>query len=166
MEQWTRPRKCVACGNTFTLAQHGTAEAQQAARQLGDGVVDSAALPRLVARCPTCNGTKGPRVDTGAAPAPGAQPPTAAVEEAAIAAALAEGLRIQRDEEAYYLPYAKRIGLFVVVLSLLGLLIVGAYAWLRGGPYGVWSVACIAAAVAGFGLYTWAKSRSNSNGFD
>ena len=79
---------------------------------------------------------------------------------------MAEGLRIQRDEEAYYLPYAKRIGLFVVVLSLLSLIFVAAYAWLRGGAYGLWSIASITGAAAGYALFTWAKSRLNRNGFD
>ena len=173
MEQWTRPRKCVACGNTFTLAQHGTAEAQQAARQLTEGVVDNATLPRLVTRCPVCNGTTGPRVAgaaTAGSPAPAAQAaaglPSAAIEEAAIAAALAEGMRIQRDEEAYYLPYAKRIGLFVVVLSLLSLMMVLTYARLRGGAYGFWSIVCVAAAAGGFALFAWAKSRLNDGGLD
>ena len=161
MEQWTRPRKCAACGNTFTLAQHGTAEAQQAARQLADGAVDTATLPRLVTRCPICSGTTGPRVagaTTPSMPAP-APRPSAAIEEAAIAAAMAEGMRIQRDEEAYYLPYAKRIGLFVVVLSGLSLLMVWLYARYRGGSPVLGTILCIGFAMAGFALFTWAKSR-------
>lgn len=168
MEQWARPRKCVACGSTFTLAQHGTAEAQQAARQLSVANVDAATLPRLVTRCPVCSGTTGARVAGAAAlstPAPAAQP-SAAIEEAAIAAAMAEGLRIQRDEEAYYLPYAKRVGIFIVVLSLLSLIMVLTYARLRGGAYGLWSILCVALAAGGAALYTWAKSRLNDGGMD
>ncbi len=122
---WIRPRRCVSCGGTFTLEQHATPEARDAADHLDHGTLDPSVLPPLISKCPACL--------SGAAPARMPNTGMKMSEAEAIAAAMAIGDRMRLEAGNPYMPFVKKIGFGVSFLGAIGMLLAGALMYLRRG---------------------------------
>lgn len=160
VDQWTRPRKCISCGRQFSLEDHGSSAAKTAAQHLDDGTLDPAALPAFISKCPPCfAGNASPQTNSASN-----QPPTisAAREQEAVAAAMAIGNQVLEDDNQQVYYYAKRIGAFVSVLSIFGVVIIAGYMQLNRDEFNAipWFVLTALVGLLGIATATWAHRRS------
>lgn len=158
--QWTRERRCVVCGATFSLASHGTDEAKYAAKHLQEGTLDPSVLPPVVSKCGDCL--------AGRTPVRGPAKPATIIdakEQQAVAQALAIGQQMSRSnyQEVYY--YGKRIGFFVGLLSIGGIALVAGYKMLNPETFQPvpWFLGLTLTAVAGFGTTLWVIQKSRGD---
>jgi len=145
MDEWTKERICVECGNSFSLRDHGHVGAQSAAQSLEMGSIDPGSRPDVVARCPACCGASG-------------------INEAeAIAAALRMQQEMDRSSRRERYAFARLAGALIAIFSLAALIMVRRYMWLRQGEYTagrVYAVVIAISLILGVATYVWAFVQS------
>ena len=145
MDEWTKERICVECGNSFSLRDHGHVGAQSAAQSLEMGPLDPGSLPDVAARCPACCGASG-------------------INEAeAIAAALRMQQEMDRSSSRERYAFARLAGALIAIFSLAALIMVHRYMRLRQGEYTagrVYALLLIVALILGVATYVWAFVQS------
>lgn len=160
MDHWTKSRVCIACGQPFTLEQHGSTAARTAAQHLTDGTLDPASLPAFISKCPPCFAGNAPAPQANTA-TPQPTTITAAREQEAVAAAMAIGEQMRTQDDGPIIFYAKRIGMFIAILSTVALFMTSLLARVdvefKAIPWFMVEALCMA---TGLGISIWAQRRS------
>lgn len=133
---------CAVCGKPFEVDADLLAK-RKAGVEAG---LDPAFLPPVPTTCPAC--TAQP------VPSGGSADPS---EDAAIAAALLIGQEMQSDDRAYYQWLAKRVGLLVAGLGLLGFVMLFGLGMINPGERNLipWMLVMAVILVAGSALAYW-----------